>query len=277
MSNPLSQPIEFAEKKTGEVLFTLNREEDVLKEILMILSTCHECVLHHNKQTHLTSYQGPSPDEIALVDAASRMGYSYQGIDGRNLIVKLNRRYGSAGERRVEILHSIEFDSDRKRMSVIVRDGGLIKMYVKGADSIIRSRLRTDIPQPFLTTIDASLEEFSLKGLRTLCLAMKVISEAEYALIKQAILNTISSPNAEQAIKNLAEDFERDLILIGGTAVEDRLQDNVPAVLRDFLKANINVWMLTGDKLETAENIARSCNLITKNMGVVYIRGTDTG
>lgn len=163
-------------------------------------------------------------------------------------------------------------------MSVIVRDAsGLIKMYVKGADSIIRARLRTDTHQPFLATIDASLEEFSLKGLRTLCLAMKVISEAEYAAIKQSIAGVIGSPNAEAAIKNLAEGFERDLMLLGGTAVEDRLQDNVPAVLRDFLKANINVWMLTGDKLETAENIARSCNLITKNMGVVYIRGTDTG
>jgi len=50
----------------------------------------------------------------------------------------------------------------------------------------------------------------------------------------------------------------------------------VPAVLRDFLKANINVWMLTGDKLETAENIGRSCNLITSGMGVLYIRGTNT-
>lgn len=66
------------------------------------------------------------------------------------------------------------------------------------------------------------------------------------------------------------------MILLGATAVEDRLQDNVPAVLRDFLKANINVWMLTGDKLETAENIGRSCNLINKYMGVLYIRGAHT-
>lgn len=77
-------------------------------------------------------------------------------------------------------------------------------------------------------------------------------------------------------MKIIGEDIERDLILLGATAVEDRLQDNVPAVLRDFLKANINVWMLTGDKLETAENIGRSCNLITSNMGVLYIRGANT-
>lgn len=75
-------------------------------------------------------------------------------------------------------------------------------------------------------------------------------------------------------LKNLAEEFEKNLTLLGATAVEDRLQDNVPAVLRDFLKANINVWMLTGDKLETAENIARSCNLISSEMGVMYLRGS---
>lgn len=60
-------------------------------------------------------------------------------------------------------------------------------------------------------------------------------------------------------------------MLIGCTAVEDKLQDDVPETLADFLKANINVWMLTGDKMETAENIGRSCNLIQKEMKVFYI------
>jgi P-type E1-E2 ATPase len=51
--------------------------------------------------------------------------------------------------------------------------------------------------------------------------------------------------------------MERNLYLIGATAVEDKLQDGVPLVLRDLLKAGINIWMLTGDKMETAENIAK--------------------
>lgn len=62
--------------------------------------------------------------------------------------------------------------------------------------------------------------------------------------------------------------MEKDLLLIGATAVEDKLQDDVPETLADFLKANINVWMLTGDKLETAENIGRSCNLLQPEMEV---------
>jgi len=88
--------------------------------------------------------QGPSPDEIALVDAASRMGYAYSGVDNKELILNILGK-----EKRVELLHSIEFDSDRKRMSVIVRDDGKVKMYVKGADSIIQSRLSKTVSQPF--------------------------------------------------------------------------------------------------------------------------------
>lgn len=83
-------------------------------------------------------------------------------------------------ETEVELLNSFEFNSDRKRMSVIVRHNGLIKMYVKGADSIIKSRLTTKIAQPFLGEVNSRLDFFAKKGLRTLCLALKVITEDEY-------------------------------------------------------------------------------------------------
>lgn len=70
----------------------------------------------------------------------------------------------------------------------------------------------------------------------------------------------------------MADRYENELYLIGATAVEDRLQDQVPETLRDFIKANIKVWMLTGDKLETAENIARSCNLIQPSFQLLYLQ-----
>lgn len=81
----------------------------------------------------------------------------------------------------MQLLHLFEFDSDRKRMSVIVRDRGVIKLYVKGADSIIRSRMSSQMEQPFWEEINKKLEYFSKKGLRTLCLAFKVITEEEYS------------------------------------------------------------------------------------------------
>lgn len=112
---------------------------------------------------------------------------------------------------------------------------------------------------------------FSKKGLRTLCLAMKVLTENEYALLKKQLNDTLGMEGAEQKQADIVNEIERELVLIGATAVEDKLQDDVPETLADFLKANINVWMLTGDKLETAENIGRSCNLLQEEMEVFFM------
>jgi P-type E1-E2 ATPase len=70
----------------------------------------------------------------------------------------------------------------------------------------------------------------------------------------------------EEALKDIYDAFERDLVLLGATAVEDRLQDNVPETIHDLQEAGIRIWMLTGDKLETAENIGFSCKLLKNDM-----------
>ena len=70
----------------------------------------------------------------------------------------------------------------------------------------------------------------------------------------------------------LAETVEKDIFLMGATAVEDKLQDNVPQTIADLIRANIKVWMLTGDKLETAENIAKSCKLIQDQMQIMRVQ-----
>lgn len=66
----------------------------------------------------------------------------------------------------------------------------------------------------------------------------------------------------EKKLAEIYDRFERDLVLLGATAVEDRLQDNVPQTIFDLQDAGIKIWMLTGDKLETAENIGFSCKLL---------------
>lgn len=100
---------------------------------------------------------------------------------------------------------------------------------------------------------------------------MKVLTENEYALLKKQLNDTLGMEGAEQKQADIVNEIERELVLIGATAVEDKLQDDVPETLADFLKANINVWMLTGDKLETAENIGRSCNLLQEEMEVFFM------
>jgi len=115
--------------------------------------------------------------------------------------------------------------------------------------------------------IDLFLTKASVKGLRTLLMAMRVIDESEY----KAFLADISSAekdvmNREKLLAQIYDKFERGLVLLGATAVEDRLQDNVPETINDLQEAGIKIWMLTGDKLETAENIGYSCKLLKNDM-----------
>jgi magnesium-transporting ATPase (P-type) len=98
-------------------------------------------------------------------------------------------------------------------------------------------------------------------------MAMRVIDESEY----KAFLADISSAekdvmNREKLLAQIYDKFERGLVLLGATAVEDRLQDNVPETINDLQEAGIKIWMLTGDKLETAENIGYSCKLLKNDM-----------
>ncbi len=76
----------------------------------------------------------------------------------------------------LDLLETFPFNSDRKRMSIVIRDNGVIKMYVKGADSIVQRRLAKD--QTF--DLDDELTKFSVIGLRTLMVAMRIISKEEY-------------------------------------------------------------------------------------------------
>merc|ERR1719443_1790294 len=121
------------------------------------------------------------------------------------------------------------------------------------------------------------LEEFAKSGLRTLCLGFAVISEEEYKEWNQKMKIASSSINErEEKIEEVATLIETNLTLIGATAIEDRLQDQVPETIAKLLEANIHVWMLTGDKQETAINIAKSCRLHGNNSELMIINSTSS-
>lgn len=170
------------------------------------------------------------------------------------------------GEKKVfELLEIFSFNSDRKRMSIVVRErGGPIKMYMKGADSIVKARLSKNSK----LDLDEYLGRFSRIGLRTLLIAMRTISDDEYRTFKDNV-GKLPSTDKEKPYNKLIDQLETEMYVIGATAVLDRLQDEVPETIRDLIRANIKVWMLTGDKMETAENIARSCNLIQPSFEVL--------
>ena len=123
-------------------------------------------------------------------------------------------------------------------MSIILRDpdDGLIKMYTKGADSIIKERLdKGQVDRKMMDQIDTFLTKSSLKGLRTLLMAMRVFDEDEY----REFANKVSEAekdvlNREKLLDKIYDEYEKGLVLLGATAVEDRLQDNVPQTINDL-------------------------------------------
>lgn len=167
-------------------------------------------------------------------------------------------------------------------MSILVRDpsDNLIKLYIKGADSIIKDRLDMDqYPMDMRTDIEWFLDTASTQGLRTLLMGMRVVTEDE----KDKFLGDLAEAEKdmgnlirrEENINAIYDKFERNVILLGATAVEDRLQDDVPQTISSLQASGIKIWMLTGDKLETAENIGESCKLIKKDMTITRLSNRD--
>jgi phospholipid-translocating ATPase len=172
------------------------------------------------------------------------------------------------------VLNTLEFNSTRKRMSAIMRmpDGKII-LFCKGADSIIYSRLKRGEQAELRRTTAEHLEMFAREGLRTLCIAMREIGEEEYQKWNlEHDLAAASVQDREDKLEAVSDAIERELTLIGGTAIEDRLQDGVPDAIAILAQAGIKLWVLTGDKVETAINIGFSCNLLDNDMDLILLQ-----
>lgn len=166
-----------------------------------------------------------------------------------------------------EILNVLEFNSTRKRQSVVCRypDGRLV-LYCKGADTVIYERL-ADSNNDMKKITREYLEQFGSSGLRTLCLAYRELHPNVYESWNEKFIQAKSTlHDREKKLDEVAELIENDLILIGSTAIEDKLQEGVPACIETLQRAGIKIWVLTGDKIETAINIAYACNLINNEM-----------
>jgi len=121
------------------------------------------------------------------------------------------------------------------------------------------------------------IDEFATEGLRTLLYAYRYVEENEYDIwVEMHKEASVSLENRQQMIDECADLIERDFELLGGTAIEDKLQVGVPLAIQRLRQADIKLWMLTGDKRETAINIGRSCNLI-EDFSVVMILDSDAG
>lgn len=238
----------------------------VIEGFLVLLSVCHT-VIPERKENGEIIYHAASPDERAIVDGARKFGYIFDTRTPE--YVEIN----ALGERkRYQVLNVIEFTSSRKRMSLIVRTPeGKIKLFMKGADSVIYERLAQK-HQQFRDATLQHLEEFASEGLRTLCLAEAEIDEEVYDEWNKTFNRaSMALHRRESKMEDAANLIEMNLTLLGATAIEDRLQDGVPDTIQALLDAGIYVWVLTGDKQETAINIGYSCKLIKHSMAIIIL------
>ena len=249
-----------------------NREShesrEVIHAFLELLAICHT-VIPERSETNpdVIKYQAASPDEGALVEGAVGFDYRFIARKPKYVTISINGQ-----EQEYELLAVCEFNSTRKRMSAIFRcPDGKIRCYCKGADTVIIERLQQD--SQYVDATLKHLEEYAVEGLRTLCLATREISEQEFGgwwNVFNKAATTVSGNRAEE-LEKAAELVEHDLTLLGATAIEDKLQDGVPDTIRTLQSAGIKVWVLTGDRQETAINIGMSCKLVSEDMTLLIV------
>ncbi|XP_036748479.2 phospholipid-transporting ATPase VD isoform X2 [Manis pentadactyla] len=215
-------------------------------------------------------YEAESPDEAALVYAARAYRCTLQSRTPEQVIVD----FAALGPLTFQLLHILPFDSVRKRMSVVVRHplSNQVVVYTKGADSVIMELLSVASPdgaslgnQEMMIRgrTQKHLDEYAERGLRTLCIAKRVMSDTEYTeWLRNHFLAETSIDNREELLLESAMRLENKLTLLGATGIEDRLQEGVPESIEALHEAGIKIWMLTGDKQETAVNIAYACKLL---------------
>lgn len=247
---------------------------EAVVEFFLNIAINHNVLTEYDTYTGEKSYSGSNPDEVVLVQAAKEIGIEFLERVGNQTTINL---FGEIIT--YKILHRFEYSSSRMRSSIILKDPcNKIRLYMKGADSVLLKKLDEFSKRFVYTSTKSHLDEFSKSGLRTLCYSMKEIEvntfrkwEEVYKILKEdSVKNKDKLPALEESISEL----ENEMTLLGVTGLEDKLQDDVKQSIQEFIDAGINVWMLTGDKLDTAESIGYSCKLFNDDTEVFKIKAT---
>ena len=239
----------------------------MLRRLIEALALCHN--VNVTMEGGQEEYQASSPDEVALVKYARDTGLVLTDRSTTSMVLT-----SPSGDRvEYQILYLFPFSSDTKRMGIIVREppvggvgDGRILFLIKGADAVMAPIVE------FSDWLEEECGNLARKGLRTLVLAMRVLSKEEFLTFSQryeAAKRTLVDRDA--SMRTAIEDIECNLELLGLTGVEDKLQDQVRETLATLRNAGVRVWMLTGDKVETATCIAMSANLFARNAPVFHI------
>ncbi|KAK9090419.1 hypothetical protein Sjap_023596 [Stephania japonica] len=323
---------------------------DVIRLFFSILATCHTVIPEVDKESGDIHYEAESPDEAAFVVAAREIGFEfYERTQSSISLNELDPETGAKIGRQYQLLNVLEFSSSRKRMSVIVRnEEGQLLLLSKGADSVMFERL-SEHGRIFEDETKDHIKKYAEEGLRTLVVSYRELGEEQYNTWQEEFVNAKTSVTADRDIlvDAVADKIERDFILLGATAIEDKLQEGVniseassvssdlrnllsvydfhnpkrkeicyrlkstsnsngnlcmlwhvifcdlhsmclpvvgytsetrkpadylvPECINKLALAGIRIWVLTGDKLETAINIGYACNLLRQGMDIIVI------
>uniref|UniRef100_A0A3B3SPQ5 Phospholipid-transporting ATPase n=1 Tax=Paramormyrops kingsleyae TaxID=1676925 RepID=A0A3B3SPQ5_9TELE len=196
-----------------------------------------------------------SPDEVALVKGAMKYGFTFLGLECKNMKI-LNR---DNDVEVYELLHMLNFDPVRRRMSVIVKSKtGETLLFCKGADSSMFPRLRREE----VDRIQVHVQRNAKEGYRTLCVAYKQLSTEVYVQVDASLREArLALEDREEKLAAAYNRVETGMTLIGATAVEDRLQEQAAETMEALQSAGMKVWVLTGDKMETAKSTCYASRL----------------
>ena len=262
----LDQNLEESGIQDPELLDDIDQKGSVW-EFFELLALCHTVIASEQKGE--IKYEAASPDEEVLVESARYLGFSF--VSSNNGVYRLEIQ-GQLCE--YKVIGVNEFTSERKRMSIVVIPMNDLSrapvLYCKGADSVVLPRCNSSFEEEGF--VNQHLTEFSLEGLRTLVFAKRelTLEEAgEFEKKYHSAKNALSDRN--KRLEELAEEYERNMELLGATAIEDKIQDEVPDTIAALREAGVKVWVLTGDKKETAANIAYSCRLLEEETNLCTV------
>ena len=238
-------------------------------EAMLALALCHNVTpVHPDEEGGQMEYQASSPDEVALVKFTERVGLKLW--DRTLTSITLQNPLGE--EEKYEILEVFPFSSERKRMGIIIKNStnGEIRFFMKGADVIMEKIVQES------DWLREECDNLAREGLRTLVFGQKILTNEEWQEFYETHKKAKESINdRDEKVNEAIETLEIGLDLVGLTGVEDKLQENIRESLEALRNGGIKVWMLTGDKRETATCIAISSKLAAKNHSFYQMEFSD--
>ena len=286
----------------------LDRTEKLIEEFWKAIALCHDAVPVFNKNNLVTDYYlneetkyekkyfSNSGDNTTLVEMASRQGFTFF-MDEKNSALymgdgtptKENNKFfnfnsinceiilGSPGPNTQKLslpitkLCHLKFHSQRKRESIIVKDGNYIKLYIKGPmDEILPRVTEAYTPKKVINTTKSWLNVVENTGCRTFVIAMRILTEDEYKVFTNCFFEAHTDEvDTKLRINKVVDSLESHLTLLGGAFIEDFLPEKIEEAISNIKDAGIKIWTMTGDKVSNSYNVGLATGIINKDNEII--------